>query len=480
MAMQQTISRSLRSTRFPLTAALPALLPVLLPVLLLGLALGCASATRAIPLPAPIPRSEAREAPDRSPIDSGTAIGADSTLEDLIRRAIEANPALEAARQRWIAALERAPQQASWPDPRLASKVFLEPVETRVGPQRIGLSLSQRLPWPGKRRVAETVAEQLAAAEDARFESRRRALVTEVRELWFQLAFLERAVEIVGRNQELVASSEEIVRTRYGAGEAAWADLVRAQLELARLDDRRRSLADRRRPLRARLNAALHRSSDAELPLPSLPDEPVLPGDADELRRRLEETNPTLLAHRFEIEVGRSGVEAARIAGRPDLTVGLEYLVTGEARMSDVEGSGDDPIAALISLDLPLRRERRAAQEREARARERAAQQEFAGERDRLFAKLEEERWAGREAHRKLALYRRTILPRTEQSLEAVRTAFGTGDASFLDLLDIERTLLEIELELERARADGARAHARIEGLMGEPLDHEPLREESR
>ena len=420
---------------------------------------------------APPPPGAAAFAPERGPTETVDPIDANSTLDDLLRHALAVNPDVRGAGERWSAALERAPQAASWPDPRLGTKVFLEPIESRVGPQRVGLSLAQRFPWPGKRGLARSAAEHLAAAEGARYVARRAALVASVRETWLELALTERTREIVERNRELVASTEQIVRTRYGAGEAGWADLIRVQVELARLEDRRLGLADRRRPIGARLNALLHRAPDAELPRATLPEELVeLPAD-DELRRRLEEGNPTLLAHRFEIEARRQGVELARTARRPDLTLGLEYIITGEARMDGVDGSGDDPIAAVLSLDLPVRRERYAAAEREARARERAARQGLASERDSLLAELEEERWAVRDAHRKLTLYRDTILPRTRQSREAVRAAFRGGTADFLDLLDTERTLLEIEIELERARAAGARAEARIDGLMGVTID---------
>ncbi len=138
--------------------------------------------------------TESRETVD--PID------ANSTLDDLLRHALAANPDVQAARERWSAALERAPQAASWPDPRLGTKVFLEPIETRVGPQRVGLSLAQRFPWPGKRGLARSAAEHLADAEGARFLARRTALVAKVRETWLELALVERTHEIAHSSSE--------------------------------------------------------------------------------------------------------------------------------------------------------------------------------------------------------------------------------------------------------------------------------------
>ena len=74
----------------------------------------------------------------------------DISLEKLLTYAAYHNPELEAAFDRWKAALEKIPQVRALPDPRLTYAYYIENVETRVGPQRHRLDLSQTFPWFGK------------------------------------------------------------------------------------------------------------------------------------------------------------------------------------------------------------------------------------------------------------------------------------------------------------------------------------------
>ncbi|MDD3605166.1 MAG: hypothetical protein PHD86_08265, partial [Kiritimatiellae bacterium] len=70
-------------------------------------------------------------------------------LRDYLAAAARNNPELEAAFNRWKAELERIPQVRALPDPRFNYAYFVEEVETRVGPQKQRLGLSQVFPWFG-------------------------------------------------------------------------------------------------------------------------------------------------------------------------------------------------------------------------------------------------------------------------------------------------------------------------------------------
>jgi len=84
-----------------------------------------------------------------------------------------------------------------------------------------------------------------------------------------------------------------------------------------------------------------------------------------------------------------------------------------------------------------------------------------------LIADLEIALFGLRDAHRKIDLYRDTLLPKAEQSMKITELAFTTGKAGFLDLIDSQRILLGFQLEHKRALADRARRLAEIEMLIG-------------
>ena len=67
-------------------------------------------------------------------------------------------------------------------------------------------------------------------------------------------------------------------------------------------------------------------------------------------------------------------------------------------------------------------------------------------------------------------MYRDVLIPKAKESIGSTETAFRAGSASFLDLVDAERSLLEFELSFERALADRAQRLAELEMLVGRTL----------
>ena len=193
-----------------------------------------------------------------------------TTLAEAINYAQHSNAALRAADRRWQSAIQRVPQARGWPDPRLSYGYFIESVETRVGPQEHRIGVMQPLPWFGKLKAAGDVASAEAAAALAELTSVQLEVVQELKEVWFELAWLAQARRITTDNIELVRQLEGVAQTRFKAG-GSLDGVTKAQVELGKLQDQQASLDDLQLPLQTRLNAVLNRPSDARIPLPSLP-----------------------------------------------------------------------------------------------------------------------------------------------------------------------------------------------------------------
>jgi len=392
-----------------------------------------------------------------------------SKLSDYLAYAALNSPRLEAAFYRWKAALERIPQVRSLPDPRFQYAWFLSEVEPRGGAQRQKFGLSQTFPWFGKLKLRGSVAFERAEAERARYEAAKLALFRRVREAWYEYYYLSKATAVVGENVVLLKRLEQVVRTKYKTAGAGQSDLIRVQVELGKLDDRRRTLLDLRGPLSARLDAALGRPAGAPLPWPrEIPEEELRESDA-EIVARLRGVNPELRALAAEAAAGKAAVRLARREGLPDITLHAEYAETNEAIVSTFD-SGKDAVAVGFSINLPLWRGKYRAAPREARARLRASETKLRDREVSLDAEVRMALYAFRDAKRRIDLYRYTLIPKGQQSLSVTEAAFRADKASFLDLIDAQRTLLEFRLSYERALADHARALARLEALVGSEL----------
>lgn len=394
------------------------------------------------------------------------------TIDDYIAYAEQNNPAIRAARERWHAALERVRQARSLPDPRLSFGEFVESVETRVGPQEWNATLSQTFPWFGTLGLRGDAARSGAAMAAQQVEALRLKIIYQLKHDYYEYYYLARAVGVSEENVQLVADLEEVARTAYAAGRVPQAAVIKAQVELEKLRDRLRTLSEQRIPVAAKINALLGREADAPLPWPQvLPDDDeILP--AAELLNQLRTANPELRALAHAANRASRAEALARKARYPDLTLGVTYVSTGDAVMPNVAGSGKDPVMVMLSVNLPVWGGRNRAVIREARAQLESAIAERGDRENMLVAELEMALFKYNDAVRKITLYRDTLVPQAKQSLNVTQQAFTAGTVAFLDLIDAQRTLLEIQLMAERALVDRAQQRAALDMLTGRGLSN--------
>jgi len=411
----------------------------------------------------------ARKAPDEARL-----LGEDAGLQDLLAFAQLNNTGLQAAFERWEASLQAVPQATSLPDPRFTLAAYVRNIETRTGPIDARVGLSQAFPWFGKLAAAGRKAFESAEAAREELEVARLELVQRVRDAWYEYAYLLQAVDITREHRELLVHWEEVANSRYETGIGNYPDIIRAQVELGKLDDRLRTLQDLRRPIIARVNAALNRAPDAALPVPK-PPWPVAGEIEDrELEAGLTETSPLLRALDRRIKAAREGITLAEKDFYPNFLAGFEYDFVGPARTAGVPDSGKDAVAVTLGLTLPIFVARNRAGLSQARATWSAAGSQLEESRNRLFADLEFALYKRRDAERRVSLFRDTLIPKGEESLQAVSIAYQADKASFLDLIDAERVLLEFRLASARALADQAQALAESERITGVTLHEEP------
>ena len=410
--------------------------------------------------------------------DRQTPILQDETLDNLITHALTHNPDIGAALANYEAALEQVPQETAWPNPQLSVRYFLEELQTRVGPQDYAVGLSQPLPWPKRLKFQGEAASQAALAAAAEVDEVRARVTSEVTRLWVELALLTHSIAIVQANRDLVVAFESVVRTRYATGSARHPDVIRAQIELANIENQLASLKDRRNPLRAALNALLHRPSYAQIPEPTeLELNPVRRDDQD-LLRDLGAGNPKLKRLGFETAASKARFKRAQTASLPEFTVGLDYIVIDKAAMPGIRGSGQDPISASLRITLPISRGKFRAEEQQAEASLTASSARQSAELNALRSLLMSTLYEIRDAEREVVLYRTVLLPKAKESLGALQRAYSSGAASFTELIDAQRLQLELELGEARALARHQVARAKLEEVLGGPLDSSTQPEE--
>ena len=400
----------------------------------------------------------------------------DPTLREVVGEILDRNPGLAGAAARARAAALEAPQARALPDPTIGMTAFLAPPETRVGPQRLMLTASQRLPWLGKLALAERAVVLEAVALEAEVEARRLELVTEARRLWYELAFLGRHRRITEEFRRHLEQHEEIARTRYATGVGRGQGVIKLQAELTRVDSQLLDLRGRQVKLEARLAGLRDQAPRDGQDVRRLPEVRSFDFDREALEGLAYARRPELVA--AAARIARSGVmeELAEKQFKPDLSLGLTYTVVERrqdepGRLQPPPGNGDDVFGIQGGVTLPIRRGKLRAGLEQAAEMRRAAEESQRAVKTGIAADLDE--LAGRIplAWRQLRLLEDVLIVQAEEALDSARAGYVAGTLNALDLLDAEHVLFGARTAVARAAADFAVYLARLEGIVAEPLE---------
>ena len=397
-------------------------------------------------------------------------VNAPVELEDYLAFAAMQNAGLQVAFEQWKIAVEQVPQAKSLPDPKFTYGYFIEEVETRVGPQRNKLEIMQTFPWFGEIEARTDAAAAAAKAARKRYEAAKLKLFAEVKNAFYEYTYLARAIEIAKENLELIQHFEEVARTKYMAATTGHPDVIRAQIELARLEDRLKTLEELRKPIVARLNAVLNRQSLEMLPWPRKAEFRAAEVSREKMIELLRLRNPELEALDFELEAAKNRVELAKKKFWPDVGVGVGWTDTGSALNPGMSDSGKDPIILMFTMNLPIWREGYEAAELQAKANVRRASHQKKDVENTIIARAERSLYDFEDSDRKQKLYGDVLIPKSEELLGASETAYKAGTIDFLSLINAQQKLLEFQLHYERAMTDNQQELARLEMLVGYEL----------
>tara|TARA_R110002096_G_scaffold385536_4_gene579394 strand:- start:1369 stop:2634 length:1266 start_codon:yes stop_codon:yes gene_type:complete len=389
-----------------------------------------------------------------------------SSLTDYLAFGIANNPGLQAEYENYQAVLEKIPQARSLPDPKMTATHFVEDIQTRTGPQENQVFFSQMFPWFGKRRLRGEVASKEAEAIEHLYQAQILALAKEIGVAYYNYGYLGEATkitrEVLTLLERLQPNVEEKVR---GGGDLA--PLLRLEVEIAKNRDMLQALEKQRGSQSAAIDALLGRRNTNALQFPALLSPPRHQPGRSELVATLLSENPELKSLQSGIEKAAEAVKLSKLSPIPDPTVGVGAFDTGNALNPATVGSGDDPWAVQVSFSIPLWSGKYKAEKREAQARYNAAKKTLSNRENELLAQLERILQDLAEAEERIVLYGTTLLPKARQAVEVTEQSYKADRASILDLIDSERSLLEIERNYWRAVADQYQSLVRLQTLTG-------------
>ncbi|MEX2359418.1 MAG: TolC family protein [Pirellulaceae bacterium] len=391
-------------------------------------------------------------------------------VEFYVGQAVERNPQIMASYQAVAAQVEVIPQVTALDDPMLTNTIW--PIAERspqslMGRMPYGLMASQQLPWFGKLRVKGEAAQQEVRMAVARLAQAELKVIEEVHLAYYELYFNQRAIDVTLENRQLLEDLLQIAEARYRTGDTSQQDIIRAQVEVDRVDQRLITLRQALDQGQADLAQLLHIHPDSKPEALTELAPSSVPSEIERLYDLATGCRPELQEQMAAIVREQRSVELARLDYYPDVNVGLmwDVMTTDQAMAPNADGM--DNLGFTIGMNIPLWRNRLQAGVNEAEQRVAQSARQYDATLDETFRQIRRRMVQARSQEEQIRLYRENIIPRSEQTLEISIADYRVGRVSFLQLLDNWMQLLTLEVQLARLEADLRQTLASLERSVG-------------
>ena len=457
----------------------------------------------------------------QSQIESG------DSLYYYLELAAKNNPKVLQRFYEYQAALQKAPQVGSLPDPELTIGVFLKPMELVMGNQTADIKLMQMFPWFGTLKAAKDEMSLMANAKFELFRDAKLQVSYDVQRTWYELYKVQKDISISEKNIEILKIIERLALVRFKAvpsggpgttstgrgmssnssqsnsaagssgmqsmggnqanagsstpdqsssswqsgsmgsssGSSGLADIYRIQIEIGDLENNIALLKNQRNTIMAQFNTYLNR------PVAS----PVFTYEniaVDSLELSLIAVSDSMLTNNpmlGMIEYEKQSLDArkkmvARM-GYPMVGLGLNYSLINKNPMLESPMNGKDMIMPMVTVTLPVYRKKYSAMVSEADLLREAASLNYQAEVSSLQAEYYQAVQLFRDAQRRVKLYD-SQYQLASKSLDLMLKSFSTSSSSLTDVLRIRQQTLDYELKQVEAVADFNTAVAWLKRLM--------------
>jgi outer membrane protein TolC len=388
------------------------------------------------------------------------------SVDALVQQVLARNPSLEQMNAAWQAASARYPQVTSLEDPMFAGTIG----PGTIAPDDRGVEfayrveISQKLPFPGKLKLRGESALAEASAAERDVDDMRLQLAESARSAFYDYFLADRALTVNKDSLELLRRLRENAQSRYGTNLAPEQDMLQADVEIGKEEDRRLELEQMRQIAVARINTLMHLSPDNPLPPPpkELHVTEKLP-DARMLRERALAQRPDLQAMADHIVAEEASLDLARKEFYPDFEPFFMY----DRFMGNVTDNRDLATMVGVRMNLPAYRGRREGAVAEAEARLAQRKAELVRLSDQVKLQVQEAYARAQKSEKSVRLYQDAILPAAEKNVKSAEAAYLNTKIPFLSLVEAQRNAVSLRDRYYELLADYFRGRAELDRAVG-------------
>jgi len=391
------------------------------------------------------------------------AFALELTIADVEQVAIENDPLIVKFQSQTSALMEETEAEGQLPDPKVALNLMSLPMGSfdfaEEDMTNLQIGVQQELPRWGLRPALQDRTRLMAEVNRVRAVARALDVLRGVRKAWMEVYFQVSLSSLIKENTDLYMQLLQITQYQYRSGRGTQQDVIRAQLELSRIQDRAARVAQDLDSAVADLEkwtgapVRQHTMSDAFPALEGLPPMQELEANID--------AHPQVAMAKAELSVARQDVVVAKTAYRPNVMLEAAYGLRG--------GGRSGLLSAGVAVDVPLFAGKRQDKRLNARGHEvNVAGDAVDNERRELRRVLESAHAKWKRLGDRLNFYNETVVPQAGQYAEAARKAYQSRVSDFSELIRARANELETRIDALRIKVELAQSHYDLKYIAGE------------
>ena len=388
------------------------------------------------------------------PVDT-IAEGSALSLKAAIDEAIMSNPEILAARKNYEAAKARIPQELAPEDPmaEFGYDKMRAGVPGVMGSSMKSWAVSQNIPFPTKLLLRSQVASKDAKISYENFKEKEREIIARTKSAYFELWFTEKAIVVTEENKAILEQFSASAASRYSLGKVSQQDALKAQVELAKINNSLILLDQKNQIAKAKLNILLNRDPSTDLQVEKDLKGTGMADSLDELSDLAKKHRPKLRAFQYAIEKGKAAYILAWNEFLPDVSGRFEQMIGMDAK---------GKWAGILGISVPIWFwEKQSFGVSEMQSELDMARADYNTIENMALFEVKYTYTRVRSYEKLVEAFETSFVPQAEQALKASLIGYEANQVDFLNLLDSQRMLLDIKLdyyetvfELEMAKAD--------------------------
>jgi len=383
-------------------------------------------------------------------------------LNTLIAEALINNPEIQAALSQMDVMEAKISQAGALDDPELQFMQEGMPGFRWNEAMFSRVELMQMVRFPTKISTERSLAEIRAEHAHHDHLEKVNGVLSELKIAYYELWFVQQNIVLEEENIRLMRQFLQTAMTKYGVGIVSQQDVLKAQVEIAMLNNELLMLRQKELGTKAMMMAILNRAEKDTLGFAIIPDEIIFTANLDTLQKLALLVRPMLTHDSMMIQESETMRSMAQQEYLPDFKFGLERIT------SPLDGFSGWSVTAGITLPFaPWTLGKASARVDEANAGIQRATSAYTASRNMVLSRIKDLYYKVIADKQRLESFRTGIMPQARQSLSASLTGYQTGRTDFLMLIDAYRTLVNLTKEYFMTRMEFEQTIAALDREVG-------------